>query len=308
MADINETDIRLLDTTLMLVFLGIMKHRQATAVAKEMGLTQPAVSHALKRLRTLYDDPLFFRRAHGLEPTAFARELEPMVRRIVGLISDTLSEQRPFDHSETAVDFRIGAFDYEMTTIVPDLVVALHEANSKIKIHAFPLTNREGLDALKSGQIDLAIGYFDFPEAFSDQFIADKLATENYVLVARSDHPILGKPIAVTDYANAEHALVSPFGPTRTFLDHALKLQGYKRTLLTTVPSLTGALSIVEHSDLVVTLPKRVAQKNLHRFELGFRDLPFDGGTFDLHAVRHTRDEKSAVHLWILNRIRDLTG
>ena len=89
MSDINEIDLRLVDTTILLVFLGAMRHRQATAVAREMGLTQPAVSHALKRLRNLYGDPLFLRRAHGLEPTSVAHELEPKVRRIVRLLSET---------------------------------------------------------------------------------------------------------------------------------------------------------------------------------------------------------------------------
>ncbi|MEM9677585.1 MAG: LysR family transcriptional regulator [Pseudomonadota bacterium] len=306
MADINDVNIRLLDTTLLLVFLGIMKHGQATAVAREMGLTQPAVSHALKRLRTLYNDPLFLRRAHGLEPTAFARELEPMVRHIVDLISDTLTDQGAFDHTEIAVDLRIGAFDYEMTTIVPELVVALREANSKVNIHAFPLSNHEGLDALKSGQIDLAIGYFDFPAAFSDQFIADKLVTDKYVLVAREGHPLLAGEMSIADYAQAEHMLVSPFGARRTFVDHALRLHGYERVIKTTMPSLIGALSIVENSDLVVTLPERVARKNVSRFNCGFSPLPFDGGKFDLHAVRHARDGKSAVHLWTLDRVRSL--
>ena len=97
MNSINEIDLRRVDTTILLVFLGIMRHRKATAVAHEMGLTQPAVSHALKRLRNLYNDPLFLRRAHGLEPTALAHELEPKVRRIVRLISETLDGAEAFD-------------------------------------------------------------------------------------------------------------------------------------------------------------------------------------------------------------------
>ncbi len=90
MRDINEIDIRLVDTTILMVFLSAMRNRKATAVAKEMGLTQPAVSHALNRLRVIFDDRLFLRRAHGLEPTALAHELEPKVRKIVSLISETL--------------------------------------------------------------------------------------------------------------------------------------------------------------------------------------------------------------------------
>ena len=125
MRDINQIDIRLIDTTILLVFLATMRHRKATAIAHEMGLTQPAVSHALKRLRNLYDDPLFLRRAHGLEPTALARELEPKVRRIVRLISETLEGSEEFDPKTVVTSLRIGAFDYELTGIIPQLVTEL---------------------------------------------------------------------------------------------------------------------------------------------------------------------------------------
>ena len=96
MTDINDINIRLIDSTMLLVFLRTMRHKKATAVAKEMGLTQPAVSHALKRLRILFKDPLFLRRAHGLEPTALARELEPKVENIIRLISQTIKGSEQF--------------------------------------------------------------------------------------------------------------------------------------------------------------------------------------------------------------------
>ena len=132
MRDINQVDLRLIDTTILLVFLGAMRHRQATAVAREMGLTQPAVSHALKRLRNLYDDPLFLRRAHGLEPTALAHELEPKVRRIVRLISETLEGAEEFSPDTAATTLKIGAFDYELTGIIPKLVAELRTDSPNI--------------------------------------------------------------------------------------------------------------------------------------------------------------------------------
>ena len=163
MSDINQIDLRLVDTTILLVFLGAMRHRKATTVAAEMGLTQPAVSHALKRLRRLYDDPLFLRRAHGLEPTAFAFELEPKVRRILRLISETLDGPEPFQPGSANFDLRIGAFDYESSGLIPDLIADLQRTAPKVNVHTFPLDNQDALEALVQGQIDLSVGYFDFP-------------------------------------------------------------------------------------------------------------------------------------------------
>ena len=175
MRDINEIDLRLVDTTILLVFLGTMRHRKATAVALEMGLTQPAVSHALKRLRALFDDPLFLRRAHGLEPTALSYELEPKIRRIVRLIAETLEGSPEFDPSTATTNLRIGAFDYELTGIIPMLVAKLRKISPKINVHAFSLYNDEALDALTQGRIDLSIGYFDFPANLEKAYLAEEL-------------------------------------------------------------------------------------------------------------------------------------
>lgn len=308
MRDINTVDLRLIDATLLLVFLGVMRHRQATAVAREMGLTQPAVSHALKRLRALYDDPLFLRRAHGLEPTALARELEPKVRRIVRLLSETFTDREEVDPKNTSINMRIAAFDYELTSIVPRLVTELQGVSPNIGLHAFPLANREALDALQRGQVDLAIGYFDFPASAAKTFVAEKLLTEKYVFAARRNHPIFSAKTSIYEYVSAKHLLVSPFGPTQNMVDHALKLQGHQRLVQTTVPSLFAALSIVETTDLVVTLPSRVAKENASRFNIESRALPFDGGAFDLHVVRHIRDEQSAVHSWVIGKVKSLIG
>lgn len=306
MRDINDIDLRLIDTTILLVFLGTMRHRQATAVAREMGLTQPAVSHALKRLRNLYGDPLFLRRAHGLEPTALAHELEPKVRRIVRLLSETLQGPVDFNPGSASADLRIGAFDYELTSIIPKLVADLRTDSPNINIHAFPLHNNDALDAMVQGQIDLSVGYFDFPASSETSFVAETLYAEDYVLAGRHDHPLLAHELTLDEITRANHLLISPYGPNRNLVDHALHLQGRKRTIKTIVPSLFAALSIVENSDLVVTLPSRVARNNAARFNLTHKPLPIQGGTFQIHAVRHIRDARNPLHLWLLEQLRSV--
>ncbi len=308
MSDINQIDLRLVDTTILLVFLGAMRHRQATAVAREMGLTQPAVSHALKRLRKLYDDPLFLRRAHGLEPTALAHELEPKVRRIVRLISQTLEGADEFEPSSTSTDLKIGAFDYELTGVIPPLVAKLRKVSPGINIHAFSLFNDEALEALTQGRIDLAIGYFDFPAKSENHFVSEELFSEDYVLVGRKGHPLLEEDLTFERIARANHLLISPHGPTRNLVDQALQLQGLRRNIQTIVPSLFSALSIVESSDLVMTLPKRAANNNIRRFDISHRPLPIAGGIFKLHAVRHIRDANSPLHIWLITQLIEVVS
>ncbi len=309
MSDINQIDLRLVDTTILLVFLGAMRHRKATTVAAEMGLTQPAVSHALKRLRRLYDDQLFLRRAHGLEPTAFAFELEPKVRRILRLISETLDGPEPFQPGSANFDLRIGAFDYESSGLIPYLIADLQTTAPKVNVHTFPLDNQDALEALVQGQIDLSVGYFDFPTERESSFIYQKLYDETYVIAGRKDHPIFAEPLTLQCIASEQHLLISPRGPRRNLVDHAMALHGLQRQVRTVVPSLLSALPIIETSDQLVVLPKRVAERNADRFQFEFQDVPIDGGSFELHAVRHVRNARNPFHIWLeatLSRL--LTG
>ena len=308
MSDINQIDLRLVDTTILLVFLGAMRHRKATLVAQEMGLTQPAVSHALKRLRNLYNDPLFLRRAHGLEPTALALELEPKIREIVRKISETLAGPDAFDPLSASIDLRLGAFDYELTSILPLLVARLHRISPGVRIHAFPLHNQEALEAVKASQVDLAIGYFDFPATADRSFLSEKLYTENYVLAGRREHPLLTEDLTTERMSRARYLQISPYGPIQNLVDHALQLKGYSRSVHTVVPSLFSALSIVESSDLLVTLPRRVADVNTHKFGITYRPLPMSGGEFPIHAVRHTRDASNPLHFWLVEQLHEVTA
>ena len=304
MVDINNINLRLIDTTVLLIFLGLMRHRKATNVAREMGLTQPAVSHALKRLRALYEDPLFLRRAHGLEPTSLAHELEPKIRRIVRLLSETLEDPEEFDPRSTATDLRIGAFDYELTTVIPKLVIEMRSLSPNIDVHAYPLVYSEALEALVQGRLDLAIGYFDIPPRNDATFVVEDLYSENYVLAGRRGHPLLTANPTLEDMAQADHLLVSPHGLIRNRVDEALRMQGYKRNIRTIVPSLFSALSIIENSDLVMTLPERVAQSNEQPFEITHKPLPIKVGDFQLQAVRHARDANSPLHSWLMENLR----
>lgn len=306
MRDINEIDIRLVDTTILMVFLSAMRYRKATAVAKEMGLTQPAVSHALNRLRVIFGDRLFLRRAHGLEPTALAHELEPKVRKIVSLISETLKGFEEFDPNTIATDLRIGAFDYELAGIVPQLITKLQNMGPNINVHAFPLQNEQALEAMAQGQIDVSIGYFDFSPQASKSFIAETLYKEDYVLAGRRGHPVFSKPLTLKSISAENHLLISPYGPIRNLVDHALLLKGMKRNIQTVVPSLFSALAILETSDLVATIPARVARANGPKFKITHRPLPIQGGTFQIHAVRHIRDLANPLHLWLMERLREL--
>ncbi len=306
MSDINSIDLRRLDGTLLMVFLGLMRHRKATRVATEMGLTQPAVSHALKRLRELYDDPLFVRRAHGLEPTARAHALEPGIRRAARLLSASVASPAAFDPVKSEASVRIAAFDYELATLLPALISHVAGIGSRIGLHSQTLSSEGALAALTDGRVDLAIGFFETLPARPERrsFRAETLYVETYVLAAHADHPIF-EDLTPATYADAPHLLVAPEGVARGVVDMALGGFGLRRTVRATVPQFFPALSILAESGLVATLPRRVAQTCCARFGLRHVPLPFTSPTFAVRAVRHRRDAENPVHAWLSDTLRE---
>ena len=260
----------------------------------------------MKRLRNLFDDPLFLRRSHGLEPTALANTLEPKVLEIIRLVSETLKGSEEFNPITESTDLRIGAFDYELTNIIPKLVAKLAKVSPNINVHAFPIQNYEAINALSYGKIDLSIGYFNFPIRGNNSYIAEKLYEEHYVLAARSGHKIFKGKLSLEKIANENHLLISPYGPIKNLVDQALDLQGLTINIKTIVPSLFTALSILEKSDLVVILPKRIAKENMKKFGIKYSDLPIEGGSFQIHAVRHIRDLANPLHTWLTKILLDL--
>ncbi|MEM9715480.1 MAG: LysR family transcriptional regulator [Pseudomonadota bacterium] len=308
MSDINEIDIRLLDGTVLLVFLGLMRHRKATAVAEEMGLTQPAISHAVKRLRGIYGDPLFLRKAHGFEPTAKAREIEPVIRRAVQSLSDSVSTDDVFDPTTSEMSVRIAGFDYELATLLPPLVTEVFEIGPSINISSLTLSSSEALAALEDARIDMAIGFFDaLPRRSSrSSFVSETLYLEEYVAVASADHAIFREELSMRGYLEAPHLLVTPTDAQRGSVDFALDELGLSRYVQSTVPMFFPALSVLENSNMIATLPKKVAQTYGARFNLNWVPLPFDGPSFAVRAVWHKRDKTSQIHAWLVDILKSL--
>ena len=300
MTDINNIDLRRIDTGLLLVFLGLMRHRKAGAVADEMGLTQPAISHALKRMRNIWGDPLFLRRPQGLEPTAVALGLEPRVRQIIDLLGDTLRGPEAFDPATSLRTLRIAAYDYELATILPPLLSQLATGAPAMTVQALPLQREAALAALADGTIDLALGFFD---TVADPFIATSLHDETYRVTARAGHPLLDALTPET-YAEARHLLVAPRGDVRGIVDQALALRGLTRRVAAAVPLFFPALATLADSSMVATLPTRVVERFAARFQLESRPLPFPVPSFPVSAVRHRRDARSPMLDWVLAQLR----
>lgn len=305
MTDIDLKNIRKLDPTAILVFLALMQHRKTTAVAAEMGLTQPAVSNALRRLREAYGDDLFLRKPHGLEPTGFAELLEPQLLQAAQVLHGSLDSSAPFDPKTARVNLRIAAYDYELATILPQLISELQRIGSNITVAPLPVASDEALDGLAKGTIDMAVGFLEtLDERRGDPFLADHLYDESYAVVAHRDHPLLARKISSEDYAAANHLLIAARRDVTGIVDHALGQDGLRRNVVATIPSFFPALELLSRSTMIATMPTRILTQFAKRFDLDYRPLPFSLPAMPIRAARHVRNRNSAVHDWMVDLLR----
>lgn len=294
--NIDQIELRRLDITVLLVFLNLLRFGKASDVADYMGLTQSAISHSIKRLRDAFRDPLFLRTPKGMEPTAVALDLEPKVRLIVETLSEAISAPTTFDPTTSEEVIRIGAYDSEMTTLVPELLQAIRAEAPGMRVSILPLGRRPAFEALEHREIDLALG-FAWDEPHSIRKV--RLYEENYCVVMRAGHALANRDMGLSTYLSAEHLVVSPNGDLTGIVDTELKKKGKSRRVAISVPQFLPALSIVASTDLIATLPARLVAKQSDRYELTATSPPIAIRSFAVSAFYHERDANNPMHAWL---------
>jgi DNA-binding transcriptional LysR family regulator len=298
----DTVDIRKLDFGLLQVFVELVRRRKATEVAAHLGITQSTVSHALGRLRELFADDLFMRRPNGLEPTARALQLEPAVRALIEDAGKLLGPSEPFDPAAASGAVRIGASDYNCSLFVPDLVARIRALAPGLVVSVRPLVRREAAEALASGDLDLAIGFF---WGRLPGLVVETLFEETYAVVMRRGHPALGEGrLTLAAYTQAEHALVSYDGDVRGIVDETLASMGKSRRVTATVPFFFSALAIVARTDLLVTVPRRLAKAYAKRFGLTVTEPPLRIRPFQIGQAWHQRSTGSEMRSWVVEQVR----
>jgi DNA-binding transcriptional LysR family regulator len=305
MKDIDIAQVRKLDMSLLVIFAELLRHRKMTAVAAKLGLTQSAISHSVQRLRDLFGDELFLRRANGLEPTARALSLEPKIAAILDLSAEALNLERSFEPSRFQGSVRIAAIDYEESMFAAPLIEMLHAEAPHLRLIFHSLTRRLALDALESGEADVALGYyFDL----GDGLEAQEIYSERYSVVARKDHPIFKQALTRKRYAAARHLLVSLAGDLHGIADFMLERHGLSRHVCASVPLFFPALTTIARTELIATIPRRLAMRHANTFGLGIAEPPIDIRAFSVSLVWHRRTTTDPALKWFRTRTAEIVA
>ncbi|MBV8633707.1 MAG: LysR family transcriptional regulator [Burkholderiaceae bacterium] len=301
--DIDKHNIRRLDFSLLLIFDELVRHGRTTVVADRLGLGQSTVSHALTRLRELFGDPLFIRRPDGLTPTRRALELAPKVRDLMRLTQEVVGPTAEFDPAASNRGFRLAANDLVSALIGPPLLETLAaEAPSTRLITRFAV-GQAACDALRKDEIDLAIGrFYKIPEEFE----TETLLQESFSVIVRNGHPRVGESLDLASFLDVEHLLVSFSGRLTGMVDEALAKQGLKRRVRSSVPMFLTAFASVAGSDLMATVPARLAQRYAPNFGLRVLPPPLVIESFPITLVRHPATRSDPGLAWLVGRVRQL--
>ncbi|MCU4652732.1 LysR substrate-binding domain-containing protein [Roseibacterium sp. SDUM158016] len=305
MSELRDSEIRRLDLTLLLVFLGLLRHRKAASVAAELGLTQSAISQALKRLRDIFGDELFLRRPHGMEPTATALALEAPIARAVEALRGALGAARRFDPADASGIVRIAALDAEQAVLIPGLAARLREAAPGLRLSVQPLGRAEAVDALAAGRADLSLGFlWDTPDWIS----GERLFDEGFLVAGRPEVLPAAPRISLDAYCAADHVLVSPGADLRGIVDRRLAEMGLERRVVLGLPAFLPALAAVAAAPAIVTLPARVARAFAPGFGLALAEPPLEIRRFPVSVFWHRRNDADPQTEWLRSQARLAAG
>jgi len=294
-----------LDLNLLVVFNQLLVERRVSKVAEDLGISQPAVSNSLAKLRKLFGDELFLRTAKGMEPTPFAEQLAESVSYALAMIHSGVNQRTSFEPSSARRAFTLGMTDIGEISFLPALIERLHRDAPGVTVSTVRNTTTNLRDELEAGKVDLAIGLLPQLKA---GFFQRRLFLQRYVCLMRSGHRLDKRKISLAEYAAAEHLLVVSAGTGHGKVDELLQRSGVERTVRLTVPHYVSVGHILRGSDLVTTVPERLADGLIEPFELAKVPHPAKLPDVAINVFWHAKYHRSPANRWLRGIVFELFG
>ncbi len=300
---IDTMNLLSFDLNLLRVLDALLREQSTVKAGRRIGLSQPAVSSALGRLRLSLDDPLFIRQGQRIVPTDFARSLEAPLRGIFDDLGTLLSELDEFDPSATVQDFKIAGSDFFADMLMPKVASAITERAPGMRVQLVNPRPDDFVGTIESYAADLALTpLIELPDwvermpVFKSQF----------VLIARNGNPELDKAVVEPGgvvpldlFCELRHVLVAPQAGWKGPGDTALSRIGRARRVVMTMPVFSGVYNLVARSDFVALLPHQLADDIAPRLGLSVYDIPVSVDPATIYMIWHKRRTGNAAHHWL---------
>lgn len=289
-----------LDLNLLKVFDALLQTRSVTRAAGLLGVSQSAVSHALRRLRSSTGDVLFVRTGAAMQPTARAERLGETVREALLAAARVLSAQESFDPASDERVFAIGASDSIQVVVLARLLAELAAAGPRVALRLRSLDRDALLAALDQGELDLAVGYLPVVRRWHER---QELFQERHLCLFNPELLPLSQPLTVEEFAAHGHLVPSLRGELSSFVDVALEQRGLRRRVVASTAQFLAIPMLLKVAPLIATLPAGLARYCAHAALLATGELPFDLPGYGVSMVWHRRDNASPALGWLRERI-----
>lgn len=283
------------ELTLLYVFDAIMTEMSITRAAARLGMTQPAVSNAVSRMRDIWRDPLFIKKGRQIEPTAFALSLWGQIRDPMYQLSAAVTSS-VFEPAESRRKFRIALTDLAVDLFWPALLQEVSSLAPLVDLYAVPFTQVGAVDQLHQASVDLALGPRD---ARDHSLNSSFLYSDHFKLLMRKRHPLAGRRVSMAKFLSARHLLVSRSGNAEGHVDRALQRDGLSRRVAATVNHFSVVPKLLAESDLIAVVPQLFAENTECRSKLWATDPPVSIDPVSIYLMWHTRLDRDPGLAWL---------
>jgi DNA-binding transcriptional LysR family regulator len=293
-----------LDLNLLVVFRQLMLDGQVSKSAKALGLSQPAVSNALARLRILLKDELFLRTSRGVTPTPYALSIADAVADALTTLHEAINQRTNFDPKTSERNFCIAMTDIGEIYFLPELLRSLAIHAPRVTISTVRNTTINLRESLETGAVDLAIGLI--PELKGEIF-QRRLFKQRYVCVLRKTHPLAKKRnLSLKDYESVEHVAVIAAGTGHSIVDEVVSRSGVARRVRLTVPHFVAMGHILAATDLIATVPQALAERIAEPFDLVQLSSPLNVPEIAINMFWHPRAQRDPASKWLRDTLASL--
>lgn len=294
---------RKVDLNLFRIFDAIYINRSITQASFRIGMSQPAVSNALARLRQVFQDRLFIRTSGGMQPTPMAKRIHPAVRQALLQLDDIIEHSFLFDPLKCTKTFRFAMTDYGTSTILPRVVprISARLPNASIRIRR--LDQRGIIEQLALGEIDLAFSteVSDFADIYATNLFEDR-----FICLVRYDHPRIGDRLTLADLQSTPHALFTPHGGSRGIVAEILEEKGLGHRTMAFTSHAFSIPSIISGSDAIAIIPSRFTEYFTRLGEFRVLEVPLDIPRVSMKQYWHLRTLNEPANVWLRTEIQDL--
>ncbi|MGF1876484.1 LysR family transcriptional regulator [Photobacterium frigidiphilum] len=284
------------ELNLIPIFVAIYEEQSLSRAAGRLDISQPAVSKALKRLRDIYDEPLFHRNTAGVEPTAFASDIYPAMAAALKNFSSTLSASREFDPKSSTRIFSIACVSVASYSLIPKLINKIRKEAPYIALEIHPLFT-EDMDAdLRLQRYDLII---DLPPRGRSLLKTEVLYSEALSVVCSQQHPRLKDTISIEQFLKEDHVVVARWHARRSLLNAEDIPELDNRNIIVRAPGAVEMLPLIAGSDMIGILPNSTIEEFSNIYKVKSLPLPFSSYLYDLCAIWHPSRSSEASHRWL---------